>query len=175
MRRSQTRTFTSLTYPTVAEPAPSAIVRLSSNENPYGPSPKALQAMTDAFGLACRYPDDHAELLIDALAKINGVNRDQILLGDGSGEILKLCAVAFTGPAANGKDGSAGRGKLVVADPTFEAILAHAKISGAEIVKIPLNAPSPRSSQDDGGGEGRTHLHLQPEQSHRQHHARRMN
>ena len=122
------------------EPASSAVIRLSSNENPYGPSPKALQAMTDAFGLACRYPDDHAGLLIDALAKLNGVNRDQILLGDGSGEILKLCAVAFTGPASNGKDKSAGRGKLIVGDPTFEAILHHAKISGAEVVKIPLNS-----------------------------------
>jgi histidinol-phosphate aminotransferase len=77
---------------------------------------------------------------VDALAKHNDVNRDQILLGDGSGEILKLCAVAFTGPTSNGKDKSAGRGKLIVADPTFEAILHHAKISGAEVVKIPLNS-----------------------------------
>jgi histidinol-phosphate aminotransferase len=123
-----------------AESATSAIVRLSSNENPYGPSAKATKAMTDAFGLACRYPDEHAEALIEALAKLNGVNADQILLGDGSGEILKLCASAFTGPAGNGKNGSAGRGKLIVADPTFEAILAHAKISGAETVKIPLTA-----------------------------------
>jgi histidinol-phosphate aminotransferase len=110
------------------------VVRLSSNENPFGPSPKALKAMSDAFSLACRYPDEHADLLLDALAKINGVNRDQILLGDGSGEILKLSAVAFTGPP----DSRHGRGKLVVADPTFEAILNHATVSGAEIVKVPL-------------------------------------
>src|SRR6267378_4262342 len=64
-----------------------AIVRLSSNENPYGPSPMALKAMTDAFSLAWRYPDEHKQLLIESLAKINGVSRDQILLGDGSGEI----------------------------------------------------------------------------------------
>src|SRR6266446_1563924 len=132
--------FTFAEDPVATEAASSAVVRLSSNENPYGPSPKALQAMTDAFGLACRYPDEHAELLIDALAKLNGVNRDQILLGDGSGEILKLCAVAFTGPASNGKNGSAGHGKLIVADPTFEAILHHAKTSGADVVKIPLTA-----------------------------------
>src|ERR1041384_8155688 len=68
------------------------VVRLSSNENPYGPSPKALGAMKDAFGLACRYPDQHADVLTQALAKLNGVTADQILLGDGSGEILKLCA-----------------------------------------------------------------------------------
>lgn len=119
-----------------AQPLVTGIVRLSSNENPYGPSPKALKAMTDAFGLACRYPDAHADLLIEALAKANGVSRDQILLGDGSGEILKLCADTFTGPMTNDKN--AGRGPLVVADPTFEAILNHAKVDGAEVVKVPL-------------------------------------
>jgi histidinol-phosphate aminotransferase len=114
-----------------------AVVRLSSNENPYGPSPKALKAMTDAFGLSCRYPDGTAELLIDALAKHNGVNRDQILLGDGSGEILKICAETFTGPTS-GKNATGGRGKLLVADPTFEAILAHARVYGADIARVPL-------------------------------------
>ena len=96
--------------------------------------------MTDAFGLACRYPDEHADLLIAAIAKTEGVNADQILLGAGSGEILKICASAFTGPGATGKNGTAGRGKLVVADPTFEAIIQHANLRGAETVKIPLNA-----------------------------------
>ena len=55
--------FTFAEDPIATEPASSAVVRLSSNENPYGPAPKALQAMTDAFGLACRYPDEHAKLL----------------------------------------------------------------------------------------------------------------
>jgi histidinol-phosphate aminotransferase len=105
------------------------IVRLSSNENPYGPCPKALQAMTDSFGLACRYPDEHNNVLIDKLATLNNVDRSQILLGDGSGEILKLCAEIFTGPQ---------NGKLVAADPTFEAILKHASANGAEVVKVPL-------------------------------------
>jgi histidinol-phosphate aminotransferase len=110
-------------------PATSGVVRLSSNENPYGPSPKALKAMNDVFNLACRYPDEHNDLLIDAIAKLNGVNHDQILLGDGSSEILQLCADTFTGP---------GRGNLVAADPTFEAILNNAAINGAEVVKVPL-------------------------------------
>jgi len=105
------------------------IVRLSANENPYGPSSKAFQAITDSFGLACRYPDEHNNVLIDKLAKLNGVNHDQILLGDGSGEILKLCAETFTGPQ---------NGKLVAADPTFEAILNNASSNGAEVVKVPL-------------------------------------
>src|SRR6266496_5125567 len=112
-------------------PAPSLtrIVRLSSNENTYGPSPHALKAMTDAFNLACRYPDEPAGFLNESLAKLNGVNPNQILLGDGSGEILTLCAETFTG---------AQRGKLVAGDPTFEAILHHATVNGAEVVKVPL-------------------------------------
>jgi histidinol-phosphate aminotransferase len=126
--------------PAVPSAATASMVRLSSNENPYGPSPKALQAMTDAFGLSCRYPDEHADLLVEALAKADGLNHNQILLGDGSGEILKLCASAFTGPFAPGKNGAGGRGSLVVADPTFEAVLKHASVSGAEVVKVPLTS-----------------------------------
>jgi histidinol-phosphate aminotransferase len=112
-------------------PTNGQVVRLSANENPYGPSPKALKAMTDSFTLACRYPDEHNNILIDKLAKLNGVNRDEILLGDGSSEILKLCAETFTG-----KEG----GTLVAADPTFEAILSQAAVNGAEVVKVPLTS-----------------------------------
>jgi histidinol-phosphate aminotransferase len=126
--------------PATSSPATAGVVRLSSNENPYGPSATALKAMNDAFGLACRYPDEHADLLVETLAKVNGVSRDQILLGDGSGEILKISADTFTGPTASDRNGSAGRGKLIVADPTFEAILHHASVNGAETVKVPLNA-----------------------------------
>ena len=136
-------------------PSLAGAVRLSSNENPYGPSPMALKAMTDSFSLAWRYPDEHTDMLVEMLAKINRVNRDQILLGDGSGEILKLCAAAFTGPLAARSEravtlarptrGAAlnfrpGRGKLIVADPTFEAILNYAGVNGAEVVKVPLGS-----------------------------------
>src|SRR6201982_262164 len=75
-----------------------SVVRLSANENPYGPSVRALKAMTDTFSIACRYPDEHADALVEGLARLNNVSNDQILLGDGSSEILKLCAEAFTGP-----------------------------------------------------------------------------
>jgi histidinol-phosphate aminotransferase len=121
----------SFAKPTEQISAASGVIRLSANENPYGPSPKALKAMTDSFGLACRYPDEHNNVLIDKLARLNGVNHDEILLGDGSGEILKLCAEAFTGN---------GRGPLVAADPTFEAILKNASANGAEVVKLPLTS-----------------------------------
>src|SRR5436305_3354409 len=112
-------------------PATGQVVRLSANENPYGPSPKALEAMSDSFTVACRYPDEHNNVLIDKLAKLNGVDHNQILLADGSSEMLKLCAETFTG-----RD----RGTLVAADPTFEAILQHASTNGAEVVKIPLTS-----------------------------------
>ncbi len=148
-----------LAFPTSRVPArgwraATAVVRLNSNENPYGPSPMAVEAMAEAFNLAWRYPDEHADQLIESLAKVNGVDQNQILLGDGSGEILKLCAAAFTGPMANGISAQAlakptrgnamtfvpGRGKLIVADPTFEAILNHARINGAEVMKLPLTS-----------------------------------
>ena len=134
--------------------ASSPVVRLSSNENPYGPSPMALKAMTEAFSWCWRYPDEHADILAETIAKQNGVSREQILLGDGSGELLKVCASAFTGPLSNDDRavelakptrGPAltfipGRGKLIVADPTFEAILNHARINRADVVKVPLNS-----------------------------------
>jgi histidinol-phosphate aminotransferase len=108
--------------------AAAPVVRLSSNENPYGPSPAALRAMTDAFGLAWRYPDEHQDALVEELAKLHGVGANQLLLGDGSGEILKLSAAAFTGP---------GR-LLVVADPTFEAVAHHARTARAEVTAVRL-------------------------------------
>ena len=62
----------SLAKPPAATPAAARIVRLSSNENPYRPSPKAWQAVNAARDFACRYPDEHADLLIEALAKKAG-------------------------------------------------------------------------------------------------------
>src|SRR5438477_9673265 len=107
------------------------IVRLSANENPYGPSLKAHQAMQNSFEVCCRCPDEQNAVLIGKLANINDVNREHIVLGDGSSEILKLCAETFTGPQ---------QGKLVAADPTFEAILDYSKANGAQIVKVPLTS-----------------------------------
>src|SRR4026209_341497 len=108
--------------------AAASVVRLSSNESPYGPSPAALKAMTDGFSLAWRYPDEHADMLADDLARLHNVPVDQVLLGDGSGEILKLSAAAFTSKEK----------KIVVANPTFEAVARHAAVAGADVVKIDL-------------------------------------
>jgi len=113
-----------------AHDAASAIVRISSNENPYGPSPAAFEAMRRAFDVAWRYPDEAADELAGDLAKLHGVTPDHILLGAGSSEILKLCAAAFTVP---GK-------AAVTADPTFEALARYAQVGGAEVVRVPLTA-----------------------------------
>ena len=116
--------------PSPAETKPLDVVRLSSNENPAGPSPAALKAMTAGFALAWKYPDDSHEELVEALAKLNQVSKDQVLLGAGSGEILKVAVAAFTGPDK----------KLVVGDPTFEAAAGHTKASRAEVVKVKLTS-----------------------------------
>jgi histidinol-phosphate aminotransferase len=89
-----------------------------------------MEAMHKAFAKAWRYPDEAQDELIGAIAKSHSVSRDQVLLGDGSSEILKLAAVAFTGPSR----------KLVMAEPTFEAIGSYARASGTEVVSVPLDS-----------------------------------
>lgn len=106
------------------------IVRLSANENPYGPSASALEAMRAAFAQAWRYPDEAQDALLETIAKLHSVSRDQVLLGDGSSEILKLAAASFTGPSR----------KVVMASPTFEALGNYARTAGAEVVNVPLDA-----------------------------------
>jgi len=115
-----------------AAPLVDTVVRLSSNENPYGPAPTAFTAMRKAFGLAWRYPDEQADALAADLAQLHGLGDDHILLGNGSSEILRLAAAAFTGP---------GR-PVVMADPTFEAVAGYAAHGGADTVKIPLASGS---------------------------------
>jgi histidinol-phosphate aminotransferase len=103
-------------------------VRLSANENPYGPSPAALAAMREATALAWRYPDEAANALIADIAVLNGVPKECILLGDGSSELLKLAASAFPSPEQ----------KVVMGEPAFEAIGIYARARGAEVVSVPL-------------------------------------
>ena len=127
-------------------PAPSPAadpVRLSSNENPYGPCPAALEAMREACGRAWRYPDETADALRADLALLHGLPADWILLGDGSSEILKLAASAFTGP---------GR-RLVTADPTFESVARHAAAAGAEVTRVPLDGAAAHALEKMSAGD----------------------
>ena len=109
--------------------APDAVL-LNSNENPYGPAASALDAMTKSESVAARYPDAAEESLTATIARLHRVTPERIVLGCGSGEVLQMADMAFLGP---GK-------KVVVAEPTFEAVLGYAKVTKAEPVKVPLTA-----------------------------------
>ncbi|HEY2946303.1 MAG TPA: histidinol-phosphate transaminase [Vicinamibacteria bacterium] len=109
---------------------PADAVLLNSNENPYGPAASALDAMTKSESVAARYPDAAEARLTEAIARLHGVEADRVVLGCGSGEVLQMADMAFLGP---GK-------KVVVAEPTFEAVLGYARVTKAEPVKVPLTA-----------------------------------
>src|SRR4051812_2282259 len=79
-----------LPFPLAAQKAAAPEVRLNANENPYGPSAATLQSMRDGFAVACRYPDEEIDALINDLAKLHGVSTSQIVVGSGSGEILRF-------------------------------------------------------------------------------------
>jgi histidinol-phosphate aminotransferase len=111
------------------EVQPGGPILLNSNENAYGPFPSVL-AMPNPFKDANRYPDFTVEQLTKRLAKMHNVSAEQIIVGCGSTEVLKLCVDAFTGP---------GR-KLVMSSPTFEAVGFYANATKAEVVKVPLAA-----------------------------------
>ena len=104
------------------------IIRLSSNENPYGPSPKMREAMTGAYDTVCRYPSSYYRSLIEMLAKKHDVSADHILLTAGSTEGLKMAGLTY------GLHG----GEIVSADPVFLALLRYAEHFGAYIHKVPL-------------------------------------
>lgn len=107
---------------------PNGPVILNSNENPYGPSPAAVQAMRDAIAGSFRYPDDAESALAEAVARLHGVATSELLLANGSSDVLRLAAAAFL----------PGGKRLVTALPTFESLWAHGR--GNEIVRIPLTA-----------------------------------
>jgi len=71
------------------------IVKLASNENPLGASPRALAAMENVFMEIARYPDGNGYALKAALAQRFGVALNQIVLGNGSNDVLELVARAF--------------------------------------------------------------------------------
>jgi len=77
---------------------PSTIVKLASNENPRGPSPTVLAAIAAAAGEVTRYPDGFGYHLKDALAKRLSVTPAQLVLGNGSNDILELATMAYLRP-----------------------------------------------------------------------------
>jgi histidinol-phosphate aminotransferase len=78
-----------------------SIVKLASNENPRGASPKAVAAMRAALDEVARYPDGNGFDLRMALAKMYGIAAERIVLGNGSNDVLEMAAHAFLAPGAS--------------------------------------------------------------------------
>lgn len=108
---------------------PADLIRLDSNENPYGPASAAIDAVTRMFGEASRYPDASEDSLRAAIAAKHGVKVESVLLGCGSTEILKLATEALTSP----------RRALVTAAPTFETPTTTALRMGTPIRAIDVD------------------------------------
>lgn len=129
-------------------PRPGGAILLNANENPYGPSPKALEAFMQAGRVANRYPDALEDQMREAIAKHHGVLPEQVVLGCGSSEILQMADLAFSGPSL----------RIVAAEPTFEAVLLYAKAIRAEGIKVPLTPDFrhdlPKMAAAAAGGAG---------------------
>src|SRR5262245_7576567 len=74
------------------------VIKLSSNETPFGPSPLAVEAYLAAAANLSRYPDGSALALREAIAKLYGLDPDRIVCGAGSDELLNLLAAAYLEP-----------------------------------------------------------------------------
>jgi histidinol-phosphate aminotransferase len=104
------------------------IVKLASNENALGPSPRAMKAMCAAVGRMHIYPDGGAFYLRTALAKKLGVQADQILVGSGSNEILEFLGHVFLNPNTS----------IVMADRAFVVYKLISAMFGAQTITVPM-------------------------------------
>ena len=105
------------------------ILNLGSNENPYGLSPLARQAIVDMIGYGNRYPFNVARLqsFKKDLGSFYGLKEDHLLITAGSGEALTMLARHFN------------KGNIVTANPTFGILPNTARKIGTEVIEIPLN------------------------------------
>jgi histidinol-phosphate aminotransferase len=109
---------------------PGGPIRLNRNESAYGPSAAVIAAIRDAASTsATRYPDAEAEELRRKIAALHRVAPEQVVLGCGSGEIIRSAIDTLAGP----------RKKLVTTLPTFESIGGWARRAGAEVVDVRVN------------------------------------
>ena len=105
----------------------SGIVKLASNENPLGVSPKALAAVRSLLDGLARYPDGNGFELKQALSRRCGVGQDQIVLGNGSNDVLELAARAFLAPGLS----------AVYAQHAFAVYPLAVKAVGAQGIEVP--------------------------------------
>lgn len=104
------------------------IVKLASNENPFGSSPKAVNALQKALTNFTLYPDGYATNLREALAHFLKVEEDQLIFGNGADNIIQIISRSFLLPGKN----------TVMANPSFSQYKHNAIIDGAEIREVPL-------------------------------------
>ncbi len=104
-------------------------IKLASNENPRGPSPKALAALSDATKTLHRYPDGGGHYLRLALAERWKVSPHQIILGNGSDEVITFLTKAFLAPGD----------EAVMAEPSFIVYKIDVTAEHAKPVTVPLN------------------------------------
>lgn len=109
---------------------PASHLDLSANENPLGPSPLALAALAAALVTSHRYPDRAATALRNALAARHGGSAEQIVLGNGSCEVLDLAARALLAPGQ----------AAIIAPPCFPAYRSAVKRAHGRLVEVPLRA-----------------------------------
>lgn len=105
-------------------------VKLASNENPLGPSPKAVAAMKDALEKLHRYPDGRGYLLVEALAGRYGMPPECIVLGNGSDEIIGMLTKTLLEPGD----------EAVMTEPSFLMYEIMVLSSGAIPVFVPLKS-----------------------------------
>src|SRR6266446_10367191 len=105
----------------------SEIIKLASNENPLGPSPRALAAMRGALDSAHLYPDGGGYYLREALATSLGCTRDHTILGNGSNEIIEFLGHAFLN---RGDD-------VIISEHAFVAYKLVAAVLGARAIEVP--------------------------------------
>ena len=104
---------------------PDQPIRMSSNENPYGPSRVALQAIAENIHLTNRYAADSTNL-IKVVANINNISPDHVMTGTGSSEILNVAGMLV----------GLQQGSVVCADPTYQSLLDYAENAGVEIIRV---------------------------------------
>ncbi|GAB4325752.1 MAG: histidinol-phosphate transaminase [Candidatus Sumerlaeia bacterium] len=104
------------------------VVKLASNENPLGPSPKALKALSAAHPTLNEYPEGSCYFLRQALSRRLDVPPDWLLFGNGSDEIILLAALAFLNPDD----------EIIMSDFGFVRYEQAAQAMGAKTIKIPM-------------------------------------
>jgi histidinol-phosphate aminotransferase len=104
--------------------------RLFANENPFGPSPKAKQAIEEAMATSYQYPFMFTNQLTQKIAAFEGLNEKQIMLAAGSSPLLMAAAILF----------SKGGGNIVTGDPTYEDLPKKTQAFNEQWIKVPLTA-----------------------------------